>query len=584
MQGCARILVIGVLGIGYSTAGATNAAEVEPNNSKIQATPTTNVPGWGVAGDTIGGTTIGANMSAGAASLDMFFVQLAPTTTNIYRHRLVITTDGSTGHTGAIMGLPQDGTPSDLITAQVTSPATSPPRFNQWYGFGRGDQFYYRVTGTPNTTQPYVATLETTTVTPVQVGTYQAGQIRLSTRDSGHTTNTQLFLYDAALNLLRWNDDAPAPATDTQSEITIDLPAGTYYLAISTANTAIGQEHDALDRATSGTRLDFPGGLARESSSNTPVDVAFSISDLVGTSPHAATLTESYEIYWATFDVTGNTGACCLPDQSCVLRTASSCNSAGGLYQGDNIACVSTAVYTATPNVEIPDMQQVTDQLIVPDTRVISDLSVGLQIPHTFQGDISATLTSPQGTTVEILSRPGRRSDDFGFSADNFGNVATDTDFVLRDEADFFYGLGSSGAPATNVTGAWRTDRGLLAAFNGEDALGTWTLTVSDNAPGDSGTLVRWRLFVSSANDQVCAPSDPCESQVRGDLNCDGLLNNFDINCFVIALSGGEEEWGPLCNANGNCGYLCVADISGDGRVNNFDIDPFVACLANGCP
>ncbi|MBL8880504.1 MAG: hypothetical protein JNG88_15435 [Phycisphaerales bacterium] len=60
-----------------------------------------------------------------------------------------------------------------------------------------------------------------------------------------------------------------------------------------------------------------------------------------------------------------------------------------------------------------------------------------------------------------------------------------------------------------------------------------------------------------------------------GDLNCDGLVNNFDINAFVIALSDPAlyQEMFPGCDRMN-------ADINGDGLVNNFDIDPFVALLA----
>lgn len=62
---------------------------------------------------------------------------------------------------------------------------------------------------------------------------------------------------------------------------------------------------------------------------------------------------------------------------------------------------------------------------------------------------------------------------------------------------------------------------------------------------------------------------------LRGDLNCDGYLNNFDIDPFVLALSDGvayQSEF-PACD-------LLRADVNGDGAVNNFDIDAFVAALA----
>jgi probable HAF family extracellular repeat protein len=67
---------------------------------------------------------------------------------------------------------------------------------------------------------------------------------------------------------------------------------------------------------------------------------------------------------------------------------------------------------------------------------------------------------------------------------------------------------------------------------------------------------------------------------ITGDLNCDGVVNNFDIDPFVLALSdpSGYAAAFPSCDVN-------LADMNGDGVVNNFDIDPFVACISGaGCP
>jgi hypothetical protein len=58
------------------------------------------------------------------------------------------------------------------------------------------------------------------------------------------------------------------------------------------------------------------------------------------------------------------------------------------------------------------------------------------------------------------------------------------------------------------------------------------------------------------------------------DLNCDGVVDNFDIDAFVLALTnpGAYVTTYPGC-------ALIAADINGDGVVDNFDIDPFVALL-----
>jgi hypothetical protein len=60
-----------------------------------------------------------------------------------------------------------------------------------------------------------------------------------------------------------------------------------------------------------------------------------------------------------------------------------------------------------------------------------------------------------------------------------------------------------------------------------------------------------------------------------GDLNCDGVVNNFDIDPFVLALSdpAGYAQRYPDCDR-------MLADCNGDGVVDNFDIDPFVKLLS----
>ena len=65
-----------------------------------------------------------------------------------------------------------------------------------------------------------------------------------------------------------------------------------------------------------------------------------------------------------------------------------------------------------------------------------------------------------------------------------------------------------------------------------------------------------------------------------GDMNCDGFVNNFDIDPFVLAIL----DPGTYAAAFPSCPTL-NGDINGDQRVNNFDIDPFVECILNsGCP
>lgn len=59
-----------------------------------------------------------------------------------------------------------------------------------------------------------------------------------------------------------------------------------------------------------------------------------------------------------------------------------------------------------------------------------------------------------------------------------------------------------------------------------------------------------------------------------GDMNCDGIVNNFDIDPFVMALVDADVYAANFPNCDRS-----RADINGDGAVDNFDIDPFVQVL-----
>jgi hypothetical protein len=100
---------------------------------------------------------------------------------------------------------------------------------------------------------------------------------------------------------------------------------------------------------------------------------------------------------------------------------------------------------------------------------------------------------------------------------------------------------------------AWRVDRGVYYS------------------PGNAGDT-----FGGGQWAELTANMVVCENEL-GDLNCDGLINVFDIDPFVLALTNPEAYAAehPYCN------YL-LGDINGDGLVNAFDIDPFVQLLTGG--
>ncbi len=304
-----RWLAAAGLAIGASALAAVTP-EIEPNEGKATATI---VVGPMLSGDSITGSSIGTSAAAGATSRDFFRLTVAPSAVPaIYRNRMTFAT--AQAHTGAIMGTAQSGAASDTTTIQTTSTTTTPPRFSQWYSFGSQHDLHYRVQGATATTAPYEVVFDQVEIVPVDIGAFQPGTVSMTTFGQGHTTDTEMYLLDSGFNFLRQNDDRPSPATDFQSIITEDLSPGTYFLAISTFNTANSNANEAAatERSTTGNRMDFGGSLARASASTTASNVSFAVTDTEGTTPFAASLAGPYEIYFAKLTIVPAPGAAAL--------------------------------------------------------------------------------------------------------------------------------------------------------------------------------------------------------------------------------------------------------------------------------
>ncbi len=101
--------------------------------------------------------------------------------------------------------------------------------------------------------------------------------------------------------------------------------------------------------------------------------------------------------------------------------------------------------------------------------------------------------------------------------------------------------------------------------------------------PGTPGQLYEFRIFV---RDLAGRAADSAEFAmtltplVPGDANCDGLVDNADIDFFVAALLNDEAAY-ELLGGQHSCWHLRDrwGDLNDDLAVDNGDIDAFVALL-----
>jgi subtilisin-like proprotein convertase family protein len=113
-------------------------------------------------------------------------------------------------------------------------------------------------------------------------------------------------------------------------------------------------------------------------------------------------------------------------------------------------------------------------------TGTITDVSVKLNITHTFDSDLKVTLISPTGTRVKLF-------EGVGSSGDNFNNTAFDDSFSFNPI--------DSGAADFNST---FSPEEALSTLNGQTANGAWKLEVVDEAHQDTGTLNSWSITVTT--------------------------------------------------------------------------------------
>jgi len=338
--------------------------EFEPNGTKLEATPVFCLaPGSRIQGTTTGASTL--PLDASPDSADMFRVQVCPLAPGIWKHRLVLTTIGADEHTISLRGLGVSGPPSAPtialgtdLTLQVSIGGNGQPNYVQWYGFGRGEEFYVRVTGTENTLAPYELELVSVPVeATILPGTQRSGAIEITTVGQGHNTDTEIFVHDATHTAIPGfrNDDEPSGAT-TRSRLGRVFPAGLYYLAVARFNLTDGALPGFDDAYQLAPVLDFEGSLLSWSPSGSG-NVAFAMTDALGTTAVPTVLAaEPFHVAWFRFtviDLPPPVTSICSGDGSATpcpcgnvggtgRGCANSINAAGALLAATGLASVSS--------------------------------------------------------------------------------------------------------------------------------------------------------------------------------------------------------------------------------------------------
>lgn len=140
--------------------------------------------------------------------------------------------------------------------------------------------------------------------------------------------------------------------------------------------------------------------------------------------------------------------------------------------------------YTNDTIVDIPDNDAtgITSTINIADDITVFASDIYVNITHTWIGDLTVVLTSPNGTSA-ILHNASGGSDD-------------------------------------NINRSFSS-----SAFNGEVATGDWVLSVTDNVGGDSGSLNNWALTLTGLGEVL-----PTAPEVSFSYDAEQLTTSFTDN------------------------------------------------------
>lgn len=144
-------------------------------------------------------------------------------------------------------------------------------------------------------------------------------------------------------------------------------------------------------------------------------------------------------------------------------------------------AITNVVEYAWSGSVNLVDSNVTIINLDVPTSVTIDDLDIGIDLMHTWVGDLKLDLISPVGTSVTLINQTGSSGD----------NIQT----VFNDEA--MASITSGSAP---FTGEFRPV-GSLSSFDGQGLSGRWQLRVSDLMTGDVGVLRGVRFLAAPRAD-----------------------------------------------------------------------------------
>ena len=220
------------------------------------------------------------------------------------------------------------------------------------------------------------------------------------------------------------------------------------------------------------------------------------------------------------------------------------------------INCNNEFFNTDIVPIDSEGFNMVTSSINVSDAGLLDDLTVSVNISHTYVSDLTLSLTSPMGTTIILVSEACEAGEDIDV-------IFSDTGQSLICEIN----------PSISSI---ITPTQQLSTFKEEQISGTWTLTVVDNFNGDGGSINSFGLDICAKDYYTVTIADEsCRELNDGTI----IISTEDSSNHTVTLSGANTNTSIPFTTNSSFTGLAAGNytvcISRDNILNSeqcFDI------------